>query len=494
MIPAFHTTLPVAIIGAGPIGLAAAAHLVTRNMPIEIFEAGASVATHLDSYRHVQLFSPWRYNIDPVAAALLAQTSGWVPPPGDDLPTAGDVIDRFLLPLSRLPQIDTHLHVNSRVLAVTREGFDKVRTDGREKAPFVVRVQSATGIEEFRARAVIDASGTWSQPSPLGGNGLPALGEAENRHQIHYGMPDIAGQQRARYVGKKTLVVGSGHSSVGSLLALAELAEQDSNTHIVWALRGHDMSKVFGGGEADGLPARGALGQRLRKLLDARRLEVRKGFNIRSITRCFDKLSVEPADALMPGISCVDQIVGATGSRPDHSLTRELRTQHDPWIESTLQLAPLIDPNEHSCGTVRPHGHRELSHPEAGFFSIGAKSYGRAPNFLMATGFEQARSVVAALAGDMEAADAVRLALPQTGVCASRLPGEDAQPSGSCGGPSGTALGIAAACCGPAQAPAAKAAASCCGSAPAPQPNAAASCCSPAKSVATTPVARDCCA
>lgn len=478
MTPTFNTTLPVAIIGAGPIGLAAAAHLVTRNMPIEIFEAGASVATHLRSYRHVQLFSPWRYNIDPVAAALLAQTPGWAPPPGDELPTAGDVVERFLFPLSRLPRIDAHLHVNSRVLAVSREGFDKVRTDGRAKAPFVLRVQSATGIEEFRASAVIDASGTWSQPSPLGGNGLPALGEAENRHQIHYGMPDIAGQQRARYVGKRTLVVGSGHSAVGSLLALAELAAHDSNTHIVWAVRGHDLSKVFGGGEADGLPARGALGLRLRKLLDERRLEVRKGFSIRTITRCFDKLSVEPADALIPGIHCVDQIVGATGSRPDHGLTRELRTQHDPWIESTLQLAPLIDPNEHSCGTVRPHGHRELSHPESGFFAIGAKSYGRAPNFLMATGFEQARSVVAALAGDMEAADAVRLELPQTGVCTSGLSGEDAQVSGACCGPSRSALGAAMSCCGPAQAPAA---------------NASASCCGPAESVAITPVARACC-
>jgi hypothetical protein len=102
----------------------------------------------------------------------------------------------------------------------------------------------------------------------------------------------------------------------------------------------------------------------------------------------------------------------------------------DPWIESTEQLAPLIDPNEHSCGTVRPHGHRELEHPEKRFYAVGAKSYGRAPNFLLATGHEQVRSVVAALAGDVAAADDVQLDLPQTGVCSTQF---DEASSGCCG-------------------------------------------------------------
>ncbi len=456
--------LPVAIIGAGPIGLAAAAHLVARGIPIEIFEAGDGIAANLESYRHVQLFSPWTYNMDATAASLLAGEPGWVEPAGEVLPTAGEVVDRYLLPLSRLPRIAPHLHVHASVQAVSREGYDKVKTAGREHAPFVLRVQMASGTEDFRARAVIDASGTWSQPNPLGGNGLPALGEIQNRQQIQYGMPDIAGREREQYLGQKTLVVGSGHSAVGSLLALAELAAQNHNTRIVWAVRGQDIAKVFGGGEADGLPARGALGLRLRTLIDEGRLEVRTGFGIRAITRCVDKLSVEPLDARLPNIDCVDRIVGATGARPDHSLSRELRGQFDPWLESTVQLAPLIDPNVHSCGSVRPHGHRELEHPEPGFYVIGAKSYGRAPNFLMATGFEQARSVVAAIAGDREAADAVHLELPQTGVCSSRVPGAEASDASRC-----------------------------CGPAPAVNAFDTSSCCGPARGVAAAPAARSCC-
>jgi hypothetical protein len=147
----------------------------------------------------------------------------------------------------------------------------------------------------------------------------------------------------------------------------------------------------------------------------------------------------EPADASAPAIEGIDYIICSTGARPDLSITRELRVRHDPWLESTDALAPLIDPNEHSCGTVRPHGHRELAHPETGYYAVGAKSYGRAPNFLMATGYEQVRSVVAALVGDLVQADDVQLDLPETGVCNTRSayeqPDTDDSEAACCGGP-----------------------------------------------------------
>ena len=111
-------------------------------------------------------------------------------------------------------------------------------------------------------------------------------------------------------------------------------------------------------------------------------------------------------------------------------MTRELRLDLDPWLESVKALGPLIDPNLHSCGSVPPHGHRELAHPEPGFYTVGIKSYGRAPTFLLLTGYEQVRSVAAAIAGDMAAADDVRLVLPETGVCSTRpaIAGERYRP------------------------------------------------------------------
>ena len=442
-------TRTVAVIGAGPVGLAAAAHLLERGFQPVIFEAGASPASNLESFRHVRLFSPWRYNIDHAARRLLAR-SGWQAPPDEDLPGAGEIVDRYLAPLAALPEIASALRLGSRVQSVSREGFDKVKTRGREEAPFVLRVHADGRVEEHRAWAVLDASGTWGTPNPLGANGLPAIGEREHAAHISYGMPDILGAQRPRFAGRRVVVAGAGHSAAGNLLALATLAESDPRTRIVWTIRGNNFARIFGGGENDGLAARGALGARLRRLVDEGRLEVRADFRVEAIRREGGALSIEgrSPDGSPVRIEAVDEIIVSAGSRPDHTIASEIRVKLDAWLESTEALAPLIDPNEHSCGTVRPHGHRELAHPEARYYAIGAKSYGRAPNFLLATGYEQARSVAAALAGDLAAADDVQLELPQTGVCSTQF---DEAPG---------------ACCAPAPAPS-----------PAASPAAASSCC-----------------
>lgn len=439
---------PVAVIGAGPVGLAAASHLMQRGLPVVVLEAGDSVASHLDSYRQVRLFSPWRYNIDRAAGELL-DAAGWVAPDAEALPTAGELVDHYLAPLARTAALSPHIRFGARVVAISREGFDKAKTAGREHAGFVLQVRSAEGLRELRARAVIDASGTWSQPNPLGVHGLPVPGEAEARAHIAHGMPDVLGAERSRYAGRKVLVVGAGHSAAGNLLALATLAEQEPGTQLAWAVRGNDLRRLFGGGEKDGLPARGELGLRLRAMVEQGRLELHLGFGIREVRAGPGGLRVAAVDAGKAPVENVDEIIASTGARPDLGIARELRLRLNPWLESTDALAPLIDPNVHSCGTVRPHGHRELAHPEAGFYVIGAKSYGRAPNFLLATGYEQARSVVAALAGDVRAADDVQLELPETGVCSVDFSGSSASGASGhcCGGPVKVKAVKATTCC-----------------------------------------------
>jgi hypothetical protein len=125
-------------------------------------------------------------------------------------------------------------------------------------------------------------------------------------------------------------------------------------------------------------------------------------------------------------------------------MLRELRLELDPIVESPATLAPLIDPNVHSCGSVPPHGAAELRQPEKDFYIVGMKSYGRAPTFLMLTGYEQVRSVACALTGDWEGARDVQLVLPETGVCSSDVGDLAAAGSGCCS----TATPVAAASCG----------------------------------------------
>ncbi len=412
--------LPVAVIGAGPVGLAAAAHLIARGLPVRVYEAGEAIASHIRAWGHVRLFSPWEYNIDAAARALLLST-GWVAPDPNGIPTGAELIAGYLQPLAQVPAMAGVIETGVRVVALSRQHRDKVVTQGRKDRPFVLSLQTKTGGRRDLARAVIDASGTWATPNPLGADGLPADGEVTFDNQIAYGPPDVLGRDRAVYAGKSVLVVGAGHSAATVMLDLDQLSHTAPGTKILWATRSRNLTRVYGGGAADKLAARGDLGQRLRRLVETGGIALTTDFAIEAVTAADGRLVVQgETDRGMQVLGPIDRIVVATGQRPDITMTRELRLDLDPWLESSKALGPLIDPNLHSCGSVPPHGHRELTHPESGFYTVGVKSYGRAPTFLLLTGYEQVRSVVAAIAGDMAAADDVRLVLPETGVCSTK--------------------------------------------------------------------------
>lgn len=422
--------LPVAVIGGGPVGLAAAAHLMERGLRPVVFEAGPRVGHAMRDWGHVRMFSPWRYVVDHASKRALAG-SGWVMPDEEALPTGLDLVEQYLEPLAALPSIRSAVRVGTRVTAVSRQFVDKVKTSQRDAMPFVVRTIDADGAEhDVLASAVIDASGTWFKANPMGANGLPARGEAAHAARIRHGIPDIAGRERARYAGKRTLVVGTGHSAINSLLALVELMDEDHGTRVFWGMRRNAPGNAFGGGDADALPARGALGARLRAQVDAGNVRILTRLQIGVIEENSGTLVV--SDVTGNEVALVDEVIVATGARPDLELLREMRLDLDSALESPRVLGPLIDPNEHSCGSVRPHGAFELQQPERGLFIVGMKSYGRAPTFLLATGYEQVRSVAAYLAGDFAAAREVLLDLPETGVCNVTFGDKDAS-AGCCG-------------------------------------------------------------
>ena len=429
----------VAIVGAGPVGLAAAAHLLERGLRPMVLETGDGVGHAVRQWGHVQMFSPWEYNIDFAAARLLAAT-GWNSPEPHQYPTGAELYERYLEPLATKTALAPYIHSSSRVTDISRVGFDKLKSRGREAAPFEIRYRNGRGSEIVKADAVIDASGTWHSPNPAGANGLPAIGETQAASNIAYGMPDVLGKHRARYAGKTVAVLGAGHSAIGTLTDLARLAAQAPATRPIWLLRGHDPAKAFGGGANDKLAARGELGAAFAALVAAGEIAVEREFRVSNLAANGPRLTVG-AGAGCCGRHVVDELIVATGFRPDFDFLRELRIRLDPAIECPVALAPLIDPNEHSCGTVRPHGARELAQDEPGFYLAGMKSYGRAPTFLMITGYEQVRSIAADIAGDREAAERVELALPETGVC-NRSAAIDANKC--CGGP---ALSEVDACC-----------------------------------------------
>ncbi|MGQ9371303.1 NAD(P)-binding protein [Azospirillum sp. ST 5-10] len=476
------TELPIAVVGAGPVGLAAAAHLLERGLTPLVLERGPAAGHAVRAWGHVRVFTPWRYVVDAAAGRLL-DAAGWTAPDPEAIPTGGEIVRGYLEPLAALPALAPHIRTGATVTAIGRAGLDKLASAGRADAPFVVRWHDAGGADHAAAAgAVIDASGTWFAPNPMGVDGLPVPGEGAAADRIAYGIPDVLGAARDTYAGARVLVVGSGHSAINAVLDLLRLQEDAPETRVLWALRRDGVARLLGGGLNDQLPARGALGLAAKRAIDAGRLELLTGFAATRVACRGRGLAVAATVAGREVELAVDRAVVATGFRPDLAMLRELRVALDPAVEAPPALAPLIDPNLHSCGTVPPHGAAELAHPEPGFYIAGMKSYGRAPTFLMATGYEQVRSIAAELAGDHAAARDVHLVLPETGVCSTAaLTGEEEAAGGCCGGPAPAA--VAACCARDAEAKAAGEAG--CGCGPGPD--------SVAAPAAAVPAAAGCC-
>ncbi len=415
----------VAIIGGGPVGLAAGAHALERGLTPIIFEQGSEVGWAIRQWRHVKMFSPWEFNVDAAAEKLLEDTD-WERPADDELPTGGELVDRYIEPLGTKTALKQHIKLSAKVTAISRVGFDKLKTEGREAAPFEIRYTQDDKQQVALVDTVIDISGTWSTPNPAGSNGLPAFGEPEALQHISYVMPDVLGAKRDQFANKRVAVLGGGHSAVGSILDLITLKEGAPDTDITWLVRGEDTQRSFGGGDNDQIEARGALGTKFKHLVESGKISIESGFYLTEITQQADGLKIssctsEAGQDQKCKYVVADELIVSTGFRPDYSFASELRLELEPATECPPMLAPLIDPNVHSCGTVRPHGARELAQPETGFYIAGMKSYGRAPTFLMITGYEQVRSIIADIVGDKEGAARVELVLPETGVCSAPL-------------------------------------------------------------------------
>lgn len=431
--------LPIVVIGAGPQGLAAAAHLRERGLTPLVLEAGSTPAYAVSQWGHVRLFSSWSELVDPAAAKLLAPT-GWLAPT-EGYPTGREWIDRYLAPLAAA--LGDDVRVGARVTGVSRKGRDRLVDAGRDEQPFTVHVHYADGVEEkIDARAVIDASGTWMSPNPAGADGLPALGErvAVDAGIVSYVPPTL--EQAKTLAGKHTVVVGSGHSAMTTVIQLGAIAEANPGTRVSWALRRGTSGISFGGGAADELPQRGALGIRAKAAVAENLVDPVTGFRT-------DRVDIVGGRAVLTGedgrqLAPADHIVVLTGFRPDLSFLSEMRLELDITLQAPVRIAAEVDPNIHSCGTVAATGAKDLAHPETNLYLVGMKSYGRAPTFLAMTGYEQVRSVVAELAGDHEAATRVELVLPETGVCggAGLFDDPDGGISGGCSVPALSAVQI----------------------------------------------------
>lgn len=414
------TGLPVAIIGAGPVGLAAAAELLERGQDVVVYESGPSAGHAIAQWAHTRFFSPWEYVVNEAAVRLL-EKHGWEAPEAAKNPSGAEFLRDYLLPLAQTPELAAVIRYDSEVLAVSKEGMDRTRSARRAPTPYQLQIRTCCGVQTLNARAVIDASGTYGQPNSILSSGLPVRDE-NAAARIFNALPDVLHDDRETFTGKHTVVVGAGHSAANTLLKLANLVRAGDGMRVTWVVRSKTPHRVYGSA-ADELEARGKLGTDLQALVRDGVIELVDSFEIDAASVADGRLVLKGRRRGEDFALEADQAVAATGFRPNLGLLAEVRLAMDEIVEAPRALAGLIDPNLHSCGSVDPHGVAELSHPDANLYIAGMKSYGRAPTFLLLTGYEQVRSIADDLAGNHEAARLVQLVLPETGVCSTDADG-----------------------------------------------------------------------
>jgi len=337
----------VAVLGAGPIGLEAALRASASAWPVRVYERG-EIGESVRRWGCVRLFSPWRMNASALGRRRLAEFGAEPPDSERDCPTGREFVERYLLPLSRLPELAGAIETGVEVLAVSREGA--LKSDGigrgadRAARPFRLLLRAADGVERIEcADFVIDATGVFANHNWLGDGGIPALGERALEREIDYGLPDILGADIRDFAGRRTLIVGGGFSAATNAVALDELARAKPQTRATWLYRSADapIAPIAN----DPLPERAELTRRANAIAARRDGPVRAlpGRTIHAIEKsgATFRLATRDRDDREETIEC-DRIIANVGYHPDANLHRQLQVHECYATQGPMKLAASL--------------------------------------------------------------------------------------------------------------------------------------------------------
>ncbi len=407
-----ETPHSIAILGAGPTGLEAALAAADRGLALTLYEAADGVAGHVRDWSHVELFSPWAYDISPRARRALSAAGVELPDPSDPTcPTGKELVERVLEPLGELPQVRAHLRTGVNVVSVGRQGLlkhEEIASNTRRARPFRLLLRDSSGCEWVEnANVVLDCTGSYSRPNALGDGGIPAPGEIPLTDEIRRTIPDLD-SERAEWAGRTILVVGAGHSALTAVSDLADLAQSSPGTSVLWALRREHPDWHID--PSDPLPGRSRLAKRARAFLTDSSPSVHpiSGVVVESVSRNGNRYAVglRRTDGTVETVH-VDKILSLTGSVGDHELYRQLQIHECYATLGPMKLAAALlgsaGSSSADCLDQESHGAETLLNPEPNFFILGAKSYGRNVSFLMRLGWQQVDEVFSLL--DVPGAD-----------------------------------------------------------------------------------------
>ncbi len=358
--------LRVAVLGAGPVGLEAALYTKSLGLAVTVYERGQP-GGHLDRWGFLRMFTPFGMNHTPLGrSALLRDQPDRELPADTDTLTGKEFKESYLVPLATCSALRGVVQTDARILAVGRAGWRKSEAETAKLPPFRLLVRAGTGAERFDAAdVVLDCTGTLHAPNWAGDGGLPAAGEVAARPQMSYWVDDVRDTRRAVYANRTVVVIGGGYSAATVVCDLAEVAQRDQSTWVVWlthAPRSAPLPRL----PNDPLRERDRLAARANHLA----------------ARCDGNLEYHPQTAVdeilchgpekgfrvggrvngVPTSWEAERVIACVGYRPDLSLTTELRVSE-------------------------PAG--DIVTAEPGYFVLGQKAAGRGGEFLLADGHRQ---------------------------------------------------------------------------------------------------------
>lgn len=399
-------TMSIAIVGGGPVGLEAALYAQTLGYPVKLFERGR-IGEHMQRWGHVRLYSTFSMNSTLLGRQTILDTQPRHAFPGEQECILGrQHVEQYLKPLAESDKL-RNVITQAQVVQIARRGFLKTEAPGdtrRGQQPFCLLLRDANGRERVEdAQIVLDCTGTYGQHRWLGEGGMPALGELAAQAQIVYGLEDVLGEQRNRYIGKKILVLGSGYSAATTVSSLADLAEEHQDTWVIWAAR-TTRTQPIRRIPNDPLKERDRIAMRANNL--ATRREGNVEFHNQTVVDGLEFLGpeqgfrVQARKAGKPILWEVERIIAQIGYTPDTEIYRELQVHECYASMAPMKLAAaLIAHGGGDCMTMGAQGPETMRNPEPNFYILGAKSYGRTSQFLMKTGFDQVREVFTLITG-----------------------------------------------------------------------------------------------
>lgn len=385
------------VIGAGPMGIETALRAIARGYETVVLEAGR-LGEHIRQWGHIRLFSPLGMNVSAHAKQILGDKL----PPLDAIQTGAEYVATVLEPLAQSEVLKDRIIVDRKVVALARAGLGKMglpKHPLRAERSFRVLAEDHAGNEHvYQSDLVFDASGVFAQGNWSGSAGMPALGEMKLNHRIIRHPIDVE-REVERFVGKRILLIGHGHSAANTIVALGRVQQREPKTQIIWAVRSDRTKPVL---EVADDPLR----ERAAVVEAANALAQHPAANMRVLRRTtLEELRSTGEGSVIHAtlkvwktneVIAVDEIISLTGYRPNLELLRETTAEFSSVTEGTRGLHKALS-NITDCLAKIEVNPNDLQSGEPNLFIVGVKSYGRNPGFLLQSGNDQLDAIFSML-------------------------------------------------------------------------------------------------